>query len=213
MVYQVHTECGLGYGTSRYAINKYKVCVDITATKLHYYALKKTFPMPQMEGVLDDDLDIEGFYLDNCYYEAGGRAPSDATNAPKGLHAEMFADTAQRLLSSYERVYDLVSTGSIADRRTRIQAAITAKGGLSVPYFIALAAALGYTITISEGSTLLFRVGTTTPPATPLPHGLYETTATWTWLVNVTGTYAAPELETMLQRLRPAHTLVTFSYS
>ena len=169
--------------------------------------------MPQMEGVLNEDLDIEGFYLDNCYYAAGGKSPADATNAPKGLHAEMFVDTAQLLLGDYERIYNLASTGSVAERRVRIQTAIVAKGGMSVEYFTALALTLGYTITVTEGSDLLFYVGTASPPATELPGSLYDETATWIWMVAVSGAYSAPELEKLFQRLRPAHTLVTFSYS
>jgi uncharacterized protein YmfQ (DUF2313 family) len=203
------TACGLGYGTSRYAINKYKVCYGAEATKLHYYALKKLFPMPQMEGVLNDDLDIEGFYLDNAYYAGGGRSPADTDNYPKGLHAEFFSDTTMSLVNDWLRVYGLTVTGSVADKRLAIAAAQNAKGGVSKAYYTAVALALGYTITITEGTSLLFLIG-----VTQLPHALYEPSVQWTWNISTTSLSATQDayLEELFTRLAPAHTVVSFTY-
>jgi uncharacterized protein YmfQ (DUF2313 family) len=88
--------------------------------------------------------------------------------------------------------------------------AIIAKGGLSRVYFIAIAAALGYTITITEGSGYLFRIG-----ITMLPSALFDASIQWVWYVNTShGTTAQDtNLESIFYRLKPAHTKVEFIYS
>jgi len=165
-----------------------------------------------MAGDLDDDLETEGYYLDSCYFDAGGKRPN-APQTPAGLHAEFFADSADRLLSSYERVYSLPSTGSAATRRLAIQTAMRSiPGQLNVPYFLSLGTSLGYTITISEGSGLLFVVADTSPPATQLPAPLFSPDVFWTWTVNISTVTSAPDLESLFKRLAPAHTLPVFNY-
>lgn len=128
-----------------------------------------------------------------------------------GLLSVVDPDMATFTLPDFERVYALPDTGlSVQRRRERIRAAIAATGGLSREYFINLARAMGYTITIDE-------------PDEPQ----------WRWIVNVTGApervyyfrvdessvgdrleeEGDPALEALFQRLKPAHTECLFTYS
>ncbi|ATF92422.1 Uncharacterized protein conserved in bacteria (DUF2313) [Cedecea neteri] len=120
--------------------------------------------------------------------------------------------TATNTLPDWERVYALIpgENDTLQQRRDRVMAALAETGGLSRAYFINLAAAMGYTITIDE-------------PDTPM----------WRWLVNVQGSpeksyyfrvgessvgdrleeSGDPKLEEMFRRLKPAHTECVFKYS
>jgi len=66
------------------------------------------------------------------------------------LFDEMDPRTTYEMLVDWETTCGLPSSGTIADRRLAVHAKITERGGQSIQYFIDLAAALGYTITISE---------------------------------------------------------------
>lgn len=129
------------------------------------------------------------------------------------------------LLSDFERILGL-SAGRLpdADRMTAVKAALVRTGGLSRAYFIRLAAALGYEITISEPE--------------PVPLGrlrlgqrLTSIERWWFWEVVIRSgkqyatcvsacnaplftyeTTSAPALEALINELKPAHTFVRFSY-
>lgn len=200
-VYDTGLPCGSGYGTSRYD-GSYKAECSLRS-KRHYYALKKIFPIKYLEGELDNDLDIEGYWLDECE-ESGWQ-----------LNDEMFADTTQLLLSSWERLYgiDIDGTETLAERRNAVVAERRATGGLSIDYYESVASGLGYSITIVEGLGNLFVVADTSPPATTLPNPLYDTTERWTWTVHVAGVSSAADLEKLFKEIAPAHTRVEFSYA
>ncbi|MFN1149931.1 YmfQ family protein [Serratia liquefaciens] len=119
---------------------------------------------------------------------------------------------ATNLLSDWERVYALAPAGddNLQQRRQRVMGKLAETGGLSREYFINLARALGYTITITEHET-----------------------PRWEWDVNVQGEaeqeydfrvdesviddylmdFGDPGLETMFERLKPAHTRCVYKYS
>ena len=94
----------------------------------------------------------------------------------------------------------------LAERRAAILTRIRAIGGLSPAYYIAVAAALGYTITIDE--------------FTPAWSGLMESGdpcgdqgILFYWLVNVHYDFADPftsysDLACLLEKLKPAHTVL-----
>jgi uncharacterized protein YmfQ (DUF2313 family) len=194
------------YGSGPYGSGGYKGLSIDEVDQLHYYALKKIFPVRNLEGVLDDDLTIEGRYLDQVY------GPPTQLGQAQQLLSEFFGDTANLTMSDYERVYNLPSTGSLADRRTAVVTAMRSKGGLNRAYFIGLASSLGYTITIQEGVTA-FVVASTHPPATLLPAPLFDPSLQWVWVVTIIGVTSAPDLVTLLNRLRPAWTLITYVYA
>lgn len=120
-------------------------------------------------------------------------------------------ESATDMLADWERVYALTpgSGDTLQQRRQNVMAALAETGGLSREYFINLAAALGYDITIEE-------------PDDPM----------WRWIVNVNGTpeqtyyfrvdessvgdrleeSGDPDLETLFNRLKPAHTECVFNY-
>ncbi|WP_051554249.1 putative phage tail protein [Desulfobulbus elongatus] len=151
-----------------------------------------------------------------------------AMKTGESLLSEMFADSAAILLTTWERVYGLTAAAGFEEplqmRRDRVTKTIRARGGLSIPYFINLAAGMGYAISIEE----------------PIPSmtgwlcaggELMSGEVLWQWGANVGGMniysfragnssvgerlswwpgYA--ELEAVFAELRPAHTFVYFNY-
>lgn len=156
-------------------------------------------------------------------------SPAWQRSADRGrdLLGEARVDTALELLPEWEETLGLPDpcVGDIpliAVRRAQAVARFTNNGGQSVPYFIAFAAALGYTITITEYSPSHFGA----------PFGLFSGTD-WAsvWQVNgptftvsrfqfgVSGfgepfaTWGNLLLQCELDRIKPAHTLVQFALS
>lgn len=143
------------------------------------------------------------------------------------LLEEIDPRTTTELLADWERVAGLPDscvTGdqSTAQRRDALHARLTTLGGQSVTYFIALAASLGYTVTITE-----FSLHTVNDDVN---HPLYGQPWQFAWQVNapqdtigtlsVTDTVDDPiawwgneSLECAISRLKPAHTHVMFAYS
>lgn len=130
------------------------------------------------------------------------------------------------LIADWERVLGLDGTGkSYAQRIAAAVAQINATGGLSIPYFINLASAAGYTITIDEPQP--FRAGINRAGDRLAPEDII-----YTWRVNVVGNsqtvwrfraggstagerlsaYSDAVIETIIQALKPAHTWVGFAY-
>ncbi len=93
--------------------------------------------------------------------------------------------TTVELIDDWERALGLPDecTGpleTLEQRRQAIVAKLTDEGGTSRAYYIALAASLGYTITITE-----FRPFTC---ETPIDRGIYDESARFTWMVNAPAT-------------------------
>ena len=131
------------------------------------------------------------------------------------------------LLADWERVAGLpdACTGPLAtlqERRAALVARLTSIGGQSRAYFIALAAALGYTVTITEYRP--YHVNSHVND--PLNSELW----TFVWQVNAAintvrrfvvtsgvneplATWGNQLLECVIRRLAPAHTKVLFAYS
>ena len=135
--------------------------------------------------------------------------------------------TTAELLADWERVAGLpdscvTAAQTTAQRRAALHARLTTLGGQNVSYFIALAASLGYTVTITE-----FRLHTVEDD---VEYPLYGHPWQFAWQINaplntvgtlsVTDTVADPLawwgnelLECVIRRLKPAHTHVLFAYS
>ncbi|MGX9966060.1 YmfQ family protein [Roseomonas sp. F4] len=151
-------------------------------------------------------------------------------HARAGDLSEVETDPARtlELLTAWERAYGLpdvcVGEGqTIQERRAALLARIASSGGQSRAYFIAVAAALGFTITIQEFRP--FRLG-----YSAFGDPLLDLEAAFRWRVvapEVTtiffrfGESAFGEpfqrasnaaLECVLNRLKPAHTTLEFEY-
>jgi uncharacterized protein YmfQ (DUF2313 family) len=144
------------------------------------------------------------------------------------LLADAFPGTAYELLPEWEASLGLPDPCSglaptLQQRRAQVVSRLAASGGQSVPYFVSVAAALGYEITVEEFAPA--RAGTLRAGG-----AVYGEAWAHAWRVHapgVTVTYfsaggsAAGEplaawgnasLECVLTRLRPAHTVVQFAY-
>lgn len=144
------------------------------------------------------------------------------------LIAETDPRTTAELLYDWERVAGLPSAcmagiaQTTAERRGALHAKLTRLGGQSRQFFIDLAAALGYTVTISE-----FRPYTVTSAVNmPLNSELWR----FVWQVNAPlntirsfdmrsavndplRSWGNQLLECVISQLKPAHTKVLFAYS
>lgn len=147
------------------------------------------------------------------------------TRAQTLLALELEPSKATELLPDWERVLGITSPAStVAGRRNQIVQKLTSRGGQSVQYFIDLAAALGFAVTITEFRA--FKAGRA-KAGDPITNGDWV----YTWRVNAAATTiihfragqsAAGEpvaewgnatLEATITRLKPAHTRVLFSYA
>lgn len=135
--------------------------------------------------------------------------------------------TTYELLTDWERAFGLPDAccGSSDDMQARINALVAKVFGAGSPtpqYFIDLAATVGYDITITELGP--FRV------TSPVTAALYGEEAVFVWQVNaalntvayfdMNSTVETPLarwgnsiLECIINRAKPAHTFVIFSYS
>lgn len=151
-----------------------------------------------------------------------GRALTLVEEADPRTVAELFAD--------WERVAGLPDAcaqafggdQTLAQRRAALVGRLTTLGGQSPAYYIGVAAALGYAITITE-----FRAHTVNDD---VEYPLFDESWTFAWQVNaalstlteitVESTVEDPIaawgnslLECVINRLKPAHTTVLFSYT
>lgn len=143
--------------------------------------------------------------------------------------AEAFPAAASEMLADWEQAYGLPdgcgSDGdSTAQRRAALLARIAERGGQSRAYFIAVAAALGFTVTIEEIRPFRAGISTAGDPA-------YGSDWIFTWRMRAPETTVIPfqagisaagdplrswgndRLECVIGRIKPAHTTVLFAYS
>ncbi|MBO3274119.1 YmfQ family protein [Pseudomonas schmalbachii] len=148
------------------------------------------------------------------------------------LLLEVNPATTNELLPDWERVAGLPdkcsanAPSSIQARRQALLAKLRATGGQSADYYISVAAALGYTITITEFRP--FEVGRST-----VGEALTNADAGWvyTWRINAPGTttldfkvglstvgealrtWGNEMLECRMSQIKPAHTILLFGYA
>lgn len=137
--------------------------------------------------------------------------------------------TTSELLADWERVAGLpdacvealAGTQTTAQRRAALVAKLTTIGGQSPAYFVALAAALGYTVTITEYKTFTVR----SKVNDPLNDTPWRFTFTVTAPLNTVRRFNVRSpvneplaawgnelLECVISRLKPAHSHVLFAY-
>jgi uncharacterized protein YmfQ (DUF2313 family) len=169
-----------------------------------------------------------GRVLDGVLSAMASRMAAQQTRVVSLGDVESFPPLATELLSEWERAYGLpdpcVGAGqTLQERRLAVVARIIAQGGQSRAYFIGVAAALGFAITITEFRPFVFGQSSFGDP-------FYDTEAAFRWRVNAPdittiffrfGESAFGEpferasnaaLECVMTRLKPAHTVVEFSY-
>lgn len=167
------------------------------------------------------------------------QAEGDELARIDGRASDLFEEADPRstleLIEQWEHVAGLpdgciAAPDSIAERRAAIQARITAQGGQSVPYFVELAATIGFAVTIDEFAP--FRIGgnvgsllydepwahvwrvNVQPPAIDSGYGLtlryfrVGASAVGERLVG----FGSLDLECILRRAAPAHSIVIFAY-
>ncbi|MDP3048907.1 MAG: DUF2313 domain-containing protein [Thermodesulfovibrionales bacterium] len=180
----------------------------------HKNVLKLLFPI-DLGGDFEKDIELEGEHLDASQARA------------ETLLNEMFPHGAYELLASWERVCGLTpgTEEPLQLRRDKVIRKLRELGGLSRAYFIQLAAAIGYSVTIEED--LPFMCGWSEVGVDPL--NVEE--SIFTWRVNVAGQPVYEfrcgeslcgerllwwpgviEIENIFNELKPAHTFVYFIY-
>lgn len=185
----------------------------------HDEAMQRAFIPKNLIGdstsdVLRENLNVIGKHLDEC-----------EDNGTLLMH-DFFLDQCEYLLEDYERVFSLPGTGTDTQRQNKITTGLRARGGLSKQYFEDLGNKQGegdYTVIITEGTGASgFIVHQYSPltspmgPATILPGAVYAgpfDASYYVITVTITG-IAGPdkELESMYERLKPAHTKWQYVY-
>ncbi|KAF0145128.1 MAG: phage protein [Nitrospirae bacterium] len=181
---------------------------------LHKDALKLLFPL-DLGGEFERDIELEGKQLDLAQARVDD------------LLKEMFPDGAYELLCCWERVCGITpgADDTLQMRRDTVIRKLREIGRLDRKYFIDVAAAMGYTITIEELHP--FMAGLSYAGDT-----LYVEESIFIWLVRIAGQSlyyfragqsSAGErllwwpvqtvLENILNDLKPAHTYIIFDYS
>ena len=145
------------------------------------------------------------------------------------LVTDAFPSTTVELLPEWESTLGLPDPcagpdATIAQRQAHVVARLTQSNGPSIPSLTAFAAALGYTITITETQPALADHACADDPDN-------DPEAAHVWQVNAAGvvttdaladeayaddpleTYGNAVLECEMRRLAPAHTIVVFAYS
>ncbi|WP_350649533.1 putative phage tail protein [Pseudomonas sp. HY13-MNA-CIBAN-0226] len=185
--------------------------------------LKQLLPpgqaFPRDPGTTLHDL-LDGMSIELARIDARGRA----------LPLEANPGSSNELLPDWERVAGLpdrcsgVLEETIQGRRNALLTKLSSTGGQSIPYFISVAAALGYQVTITE--FLPFRVGRSVV-GDALTNGDWafawqvnapETTVV-TFRVGLSAvgeplrTWGTGSLECKIRQLAPAHTIPIFTYA
>lgn len=151
------------------------------------------------------------------------------TQRDNNLLVDAFPTQTAELLPEWELTLGLPNqctppNPTLAQRKAAVAAKVVAQGGQSVPYYIAVAAALGFTITIVEYAP--FRAGIN---AAGQPVYGMDWAHTWTvrtflnaetyFQAGISGagdalaTWGNSQLECTLNQLKPAHTILQFNYT
>jgi len=176
--------------------------------------LRLLFPV-ELGGEHDADLDLDAKHLDTAQANA------------ETLLAEMFPDTTNQLLAEWERVYGVTPgpDDPLQYRREQVVRKIRERGGLSIPYFLALAEAMGYVVEIVEPVPFMSDWGCADDE-------LFDESVVYQWGLTIynqpvyefcADNSCADELllwfneqgvlEELFRQLKPAHTYVYFAYA
>lgn len=184
----------------------------------HDAILKQLIPL-QLGETAATDMELEGQALD--------AADSGIT----AILSELFADSAELLLSRWESIYDLhpLATDTLENRRAILIGKIRATGDIKKPYFISLAAAMGYTIYIDDYAESQSNWACADDELLEEPWDYFTAGCAmsgdylaqenpvlpWIWHVVVTAVpnpIPAPDLETVLNMFKPAEIQINYTY-
>jgi len=167
----------------------------------HYEVLKKLFPVRDMTGEIDNDLSIEGKYLDLA-----------DTTAQSQLN-QFFPDMADgSALTSWMALTDTTDQTSALYVMEQLK---KVDGWMSPNYYVSLCSRYGLDATVYEGIDDVFILAVS-PIASSLPHAVYDTTHQYTWIVDTTGTIDSTVkgiLQNKIIDRAPAWTKVSFTGS
>lgn len=135
--------------------------------------------------------------------------------------------TTSELLADFERMLDLpdpcVATDqTFEERRLAVVAKLVNRGGQSRQFFIELAAALGYDITITEFHPYTCEMDCESPVCDDAWAYAWQVNGALNTVVEATcesscedplRSWGNERLECVIERHKPAHTVVLFSYS
>ena len=110
-------------------------------TSPHFKALKQFFPL---------EMDAEEF--------ATAKELDRVLEYANGAYLETFPSSANDTLSRWETLYELSGIGTIEDRRQALLAAINRDSGIAERHYIALAEAMGFSVSIVKPPRM-FRTG------------------------------------------------------
>ncbi|MDY6789676.1 MAG: putative phage tail protein [Thermodesulfobacteriota bacterium] len=181
----------------------------------HKNVLKQLFPVEIGENH-DRDMTVEGGHLDRVQASA------------ETLLENIFPDMALDLLYDWERFLGL-SPGEDASTTARVAACLARlreTGGMSIPYFMQLAAAMGYTIKIVEPQPFMAGLGAAGDT-------IYDPDIVFCWRVDIQDVtvpvyyfragesgagdpimdFGVTNIESVFGDLKPAHVFVYFRYA
>jgi len=163
----------------------------------HKNTLKLLMPIKLGEDH-DADLTIDGDHLD--------QVQSSADNLLKNV----FGDTTYELLHRWERTLGITppDDASTSARVAACVVKIRERRGLSIPYFIELAASIGYQIVIvEEATTFQWRVDVQNADLPVHYFRAGESSAGDSLMA-----FGIEDLEGIFEDYKPAHTFVYFTY-
>ena len=167
----------------------------------YYSALKKLFPVPELEGVIDDDLTLEGKYL--------GLADTTAST----LLAEFFPDTADSTVQA--QFFAMTDSTDLAGCLYTFSLLPKKTGLLNPTAYVNLCSNYGLDSTVHEGMEDMFILAPA-PNASHLPHVIWDINHKWTWSVDTTGTIDSTQKQILQNKIierAPAWTEVSFTGS
>lgn len=151
-------------------------------------------------------------------------AATTAADRVKDAVTPLYAET---LLPDWERVLAITpaSSATYQSRLSAVLSKLNEVGGLSIPYFVSLAASIGYTISIDEPQQFRAGIGRS-------GDALYEQDIIFIWRTTISGSstsvyrfragssvanerltaFSDPIIESAFNDLKPAHTFVYFAY-
>jgi uncharacterized protein YmfQ (DUF2313 family) len=121
--------------------------------------------------------------------------------------------TCNETLADWENEYGLpdpcvTATQTIDERKSAVAARLGSVGGQSRAYFIAVAAGMGFSISITEEKPFLIGLS-------GMGDGIGGDNFAFTWTTTASASLTTAQrqlLECTFQRLKPAHTTVQFQY-